>query len=194
VGSIAPDEGLHALETLLQEGRTQAAVAAVDWPKLFRTDAGAAALDLLAELAPGTGPDSIEHSPRPSELLDRIRRLPAGERRPAVLHYLSDLVIAALQWRSEEPLDPRRRLFEIGVDSILALELKDRLERAAGVKLSATLLFVYPTLEALADYILTELIGDEAPIAPTVPPPASTLSDEDLTRILLREIDVSHGA
>ena len=90
-------------------------------------------------------------------------------------------MITALKLRRSEPLDPRQRLFDIGLDSIVALELKGDLERALGAPLSATLLFVHPTLDALATYILAEIVGD-------------TSSEDDLTLALLREIDVSRGA
>jgi aryl carrier-like protein len=122
--------------------------------------------------------------------------LPAVERRPFVLQFLSDMVTTALKLRTEEPLDPRQRLFEIGVDSILALEMKDRLAHAVGVRLSATLLFVYPTLESLAGYILTELVGETDPVSAAAASPASEsdLSEAALTQMLLREIDVSRGA
>ena len=115
------------------------------------------------------------------------------ERRPYLLLYLSDMVVAALKLRTDDPLDPRQRLFDIGLDSIMALELKDRLERALGTPLSATLLFVRPTLDALSAYILTDIVGNVA--APAAVAGADTgMSEDELTNLLLREIDASRGA
>jgi hypothetical protein len=74
--------------------------------------------------------------------------------------------------------------------------LRDRLAHAVGVRLSATLLFVYPTLESLAGYILAHLVGetDSGSAAGAAPASESDLSEAALTQLLLREIDVSRGA
>ena len=184
IGSISLEQGFRSLEVLIAEDRTQAVAVAVDWPRLVQADPVAARLALLAEVVPAGGPARDDRSHQPSELLDAMRALPADERRPYILGYLSDMVIAALKLRTDEPLDPRQRLFDVGLDSIMALELKDRLERASGVKLSATLLFVHPTLESLASYFLSEIVGDAA----------VSQSEDELTEMLLREIDVSRGA
>ena len=192
IGAVAPDEGMRVLEALLRQDRVQAAAVSVDWPRLFHADPAAARLGFLAELVdlPGVAPgDQLR---QPSELVDGLQALPLDERRPHVMGYLSDMVTAALKLRTDDPIDGRVRLFDIGLDSIMALELKNRLERALGVKLSATLLFVRPTLESLSDYILTEILTDPTPAAIEVPAiPDQALTEEDLTAMLLREIDAS---
>ena len=186
IGSIAPADGLRALETLLRSDRAQAAAVAVDWGRLFRADAAAARLGFIFALAPHA--EAKAGAVRASSpFLSELAALPADERRPYLLQYLSDMVVAALKLRTGEPIDARQRLFDIGLDSIMALELKDRLERALGVPLSATLLFVRPTLDALADYILTDVVPPDTADSPAA-------SEEELTRLLLREIETSRGA
>ncbi len=202
IGAISPDEGLGVLESLLQEGRTQTAVVSVDWPQFIRADPAAGRLGFLAGMVAQAAGAPPGRRRGPSALVDAIGKLPADERRPYLMSYLSDMVIAALKLRTDEPIDGRQRLFDIGLDSIMALELKDRLERALGVTLSATLLFVRPTLDALSDFILTEIISRGA--APAAAPPSlvdavpsepasPSMSEEHLTRLLLREIDASRG-
>ena len=182
IGSMVPELGLRVLDRLMREDRGHAVAVPVDWALLLRADPAAARLRLLADLAsPDEAGARADRSRGPSALVDALRALPADEREPHLLGFLSDLVITALKLRRSEPLDPRQRLFDIGLDSIVALELKGDLERALGAPLSATLLFVHPTLDALATYILAEIVGD-------------TSSEEDLTLALLREIDVSRGA
>jgi acyl carrier protein len=180
-----------------ENDRAQAAAVAVDWPRLFRVDPAAARLGLLAELVDRTDVPS-PRARRPSALVDTLTSLPAGERRPFLLSYLSDMVVTALKLRTDAPIDARQRLFDLGLDSILALELKDRLEGALGVTLSATLLFVRPTLEALCEYILTEIVAGGPPAAPASTPAAAPgaaegLSEDELTRLLLQEIEASRG-
>lgn len=192
IKSVAPDEGLRILGTLIEQDLTQAAVVAVDWPLLFRVDPAASRLGLLADLVEeATG---ASDAPRgPTELVATLRDMATDERRPYLLLYLSDMVVAALKLRTDDPLDPRQRLFDIGLDSIMALELKDRLERALGTPLSATLLFVRPTLDALSAYILTDIVGN-APAPAAVAGADTGMSEDELTNLLLREIDASRGA
>ena len=54
-------------------------------------------------------------------------------------------------------LDDRAPLRELGLDSLLAVELRNTLSRLMGVGLSATLLFDYPTVEAVTDHIMNEV-------------------------------------
>jgi hypothetical protein len=54
-------------------------------------------------------------------------------------------------------------LFCIGLDSLLAVELRNTLGTELGQPLSATLLFDYPTIDALTDFILDEVLALEEP-------------------------------
>jgi myxalamid-type polyketide synthase MxaE and MxaD len=92
-------------------------------------------------------------------------------------------------------IDPRKPLGAMGLNSLMAMELRNRLEAVLARPLSATLAWNYPTLETLAAF----LCGD-APVAGTVraaPPAASSaapvladvaeLSDEDAAQLLRRK-------
>jgi aryl carrier-like protein len=175
------------LETLLADDTVQAAAVPVDWPVFFAIDPAAARLPFLSGLMPKVAPAGAPAS----ALARELEAMPRDERRPHLLAYLSDMVIAALKLRTETPIDARQPLFDVGLDSIMALELKDRLERVLGVPLSATLLFVRPTLDALAEYILTDIVRADAPAAAAGAP--SAVSEDELTRLLLREIDASRA-
>lgn len=189
IGSMAPDSGMRILDASIEGQRTQTVAVAVDWSKLFAADPAAARLGLLADLSAQTVVPATAVRLASSALVEALSALPRDERRPYLLQYLSDMVIAALKLRTDEPIDARQRLFDVGLDSIMALELKDRLEQALAIELSATLLFVRPTLDALADYILTDIVP-AAPVSAASP----AMSEEELTLMLLREIDASRGA
>jgi NAD(P)-dependent dehydrogenase (short-subunit alcohol dehydrogenase family)/acyl carrier protein len=197
IEAIAPDTGLRLMESLLGQGRTQAAAVVVDWPRLFGADPAAARTGLLADLVAESAAAAPVAGGTPSELVIALRALPDDERRASLLRCLSDLIVGALKIRTGEPIDSRQRLFDLGLDSILAIEVKDRLERALGQKLSATLLFVHPTLETLSAYILAEIVGASPRMPEAVAgldPEIGLLSEDELAVLLLREIDASRGA
>jgi hypothetical protein len=73
----------------------------------------------------------------------------------------------------------------------MAVELRNSLATSLGRPMPATLLFDYPTVEALSRYLEKELLGTEAaPAAPAAPVPAASaeriaqLSDDDVERML----------
>jgi acyl carrier protein len=93
------------------------------------------------------------------------------------------------------PPSPRQGLSDIGMDSLMAVELGNRLGRAVGLKLPTTLAFEYPTIEALGGYLLQELgLG-----ATTNPPPPEAdeaspaeidgMSANELSAALLSELE-----
>ncbi len=88
-----------------------------------------------------------------------LTEVPAAKQPGQLLEYLRSQVAATLGMASPEELEPRQRLFDLGMDSLMAVEMKNRLEKGLGVPLRSTLLFDYPTLEALARHLGEEVLG-----------------------------------
>jgi hypothetical protein len=74
-------------------------------------------------------------------------------------------------------------LFDMGLDSLMAAELKERLQQSLGVPLPATLTFNYPTIEALVDYVLSDALDFDSAATQKetspIPEPAQVLSQDD---------------
>ncbi|WPB73360.1 beta-ketoacyl synthase N-terminal-like domain-containing protein [Archangium violaceum] len=83
----------------------------------------------------------------------RLATLEAAAR-PALLRSTVEAVIrSVLGFAPGDPLDPDRGFFELGVDSLTAIALREKLQQALGMKLAASLVFDHPSPRALEDYL-----------------------------------------
>lgn len=87
--------------------------------------------------------------------------LPAAERRGLVRELVTGHTAAAVGHGGASAINPRHAFKDLGFDSLAALELRNRLTAATGVRLPATLIFDHPTPDALTDFLLTLLVVDE---------------------------------
>ncbi|WP_438021147.1 type I polyketide synthase [Sorangium sp. So ce315] len=201
---LSSAEGLALFDAAL--GRPEALVAPVrldpdalgargeDTPPLLR------GIVRAAPRRPGAAPAS----PSAGALKPRLSGLPAPERERALL----DLVraeAAAVLGAAPGAIEPRRPLQEIGLDSLMALELRSRLGAAAGLRLPATVVFDHPTLAALAERLRDELALDVAEDAPPARDeaeirraiasiPLARLEEAGLVDVLLRLAGHENGA
>jgi acyl carrier protein len=75
-------------------------------------------------------------------------------------------VASILGTHAAEEISPQRRFFNLGVDSLMAVEIKNLFERELGLRLQPTLLFDHPTSEILAEHV-ARLLGASADPTPT---------------------------
>uniref|UniRef100_UPI00358FF8AF SDR family NAD(P)-dependent oxidoreductase n=1 Tax=Streptomyces afghaniensis TaxID=66865 RepID=UPI00358FF8AF len=115
-------------------------------------------------------------------LVDRLAALPADERRRHLVELVRAEAAGVLGHGTSEAVDADHEFRRLGVDSLTAIELRNRLATATGLQLPATLVFDYPTPRRLAVHLLGELVeegvvGD----APATPAAAGTdVTDEPL--------------
>jgi pimaricinolide synthase PimS1 len=83
--------------------------------------------------------------------------LPEAERARMVLDLVRSHVAAVLGHDNMATIEPSRGFTELGLDSLAAIELRNRLQTATGLRLPATLMFDYPNSQALAGFLLAEL-------------------------------------
>ncbi len=197
IGGISTEDGLHALELLLAHPRAQIAVSPIDWKMYF---AGVeAAPPILQDLRTGRAADSAAfpvQKKKQSSWLPELENAAPARRRDLLLRLLSERVQATLGLSAAQEIDPAQPLQELGLDSLLSIELRNALSACLNRGLPATLLFNYPTLNALAGFILREILVDatldanQQTMEQTMSSPVSlvddieALSDEDVDRLL----------
>jgi acyl transferase domain-containing protein/NAD(P)-dependent dehydrogenase (short-subunit alcohol dehydrogenase family)/acyl carrier protein len=110
-------------------------------------------------------------------LADQLAGLPRAERAEALLDLVRTQVAAVLGHDGADAVSPTRAFNEMGFDSLAAVELRNRLSSATGIRLPATLVFDYPSPTALADHIAGRLGGTAA--APTRVVPTVSVDRDD---------------
>ncbi|GAB2883510.1 type I polyketide synthase [Streptomyces mayteni] len=162
---VLPDRvGFAALERLLGSEVRQLTVAPVDWAR-FRPVLEARRRRPLLELLGGTR----ESATADEALLRRLREAGGAARTRLLEERLRVEVSAVLGLDDEQPrLDRESGFSDAGMDSVMSVELKNRLDRILGLALPATAAFEHPSIAALAEHLLTvlPLAGDADP-----PPP-----------------------
>ena len=172
MGAIQPAGGLRWLDRLLVEGATQAAVLPIDWSRWIASSSSDAIPPVLAELAEETrsqGARAPEEAGPPA-LLVRLEQAAPGARRAILAEHVQREVDRVLGMGPSQKAPPQQGFFDLGLDSLMGLELKNRLQRGVGRPLPAMLVFSYPTIEAITDYLAGELLSIDAPAASAMRP------------------------
>ncbi|MGW0595462.1 type I polyketide synthase, partial [Streptosporangium sp. NPDC002607] len=133
---------------------------------------------LLRGLVRGGRRSAASGSVVAATLLGRLAPLGAAERAEVLVDLVRTEVALVLGHVSPETVEVRREFRELGFDSLTAVELRNRLNAATGLRLPATLVFDYPTPTLLAEFLLAELLGEDADVV--VPAPVMPLSDDPI--------------
>jgi acyl carrier protein len=176
IGTIKVDDGMDTLGILLRARSPRVVVLPVDWSQVAQGFPRGRPPAFLAGL---THEFSTSQEPTPMwvELSKRVAVAPVAERKDLVVQRLLELGRAVLGLRTTEALDTKAPLNELGFDSLMAVELANTLGRSAGKPFSATLLFDYPTFDALAEYLLAELLAGQVEVGAKAEPASDEVSD-----------------
>jgi thioesterase domain-containing protein/acyl carrier protein len=112
---------------------------------------------------------------------ERLRTVPEEDLPAVVLDLVRTHAAAALGHESKDAVDPARTLTEMGLDSLGAVELRNGIAEATGLRLSATVAFDNPSPAALADYLAARLVERRADPGADADGPRS---QDTLTRLL----------
>ena len=156
MGTIAPEQGVEILKDLLSrpsaEAPRQVGVVPINWSQFRPTNPFFAEITQKVAL------------PTHSSFRETLATAPADQRHTLLIEHVREQVAQVLGWSEEAgtsttsmPLE--QGFFELGMDSLTSMELRNRLQTTLKCRLPSTLTFKYPTVEALVDYLAQEVLA-----------------------------------
>ncbi|WP_394831087.1 SDR family NAD(P)-dependent oxidoreductase [Pendulispora rubella] len=120
-----------------------------------------------------------------SSLQQRLLALSAAEQERTLLDVVRGEIAVVLGVASPGTLEPLRPLQELGLDSLMAVELRNRLVAATGLRLQPTLLFNYPTPKALASFLAAQILGHDGARRVEALPGTTSLGDDAIAIVAM---------
>ncbi len=178
IDSLPPEKGIAALQRLMHQTAPQVVVAPLHWSKFLEQRPGGKTSSFFSGLASFTGEQDIVEDGAvnlPSILQEIEAAQPAA--RPDIIHaYITQTVARMLRYEDSDALDPDRGFFQIGMDSLIAMELKNHLQTSLARPLRTTLAFDYPSINLLSRYIYQELYPSQEEAPPSI---AALMPEQD---------------
>ncbi|WP_237572908.1 type I polyketide synthase [Mycolicibacterium lacusdiani] len=158
---LEPSAALSALAEVVANGTGQATVIKANWQRAAKV-LGASRPPMLDLVLPSAAGEAIGDS----ELLRQLQEIPVQQRAGFVTEFLQREVQNFL--RLAQPPAATSRFLDLGTDSLMAIELRNRLHSQFGgaFTINATAVFDYPTIGGLADYLVGQLPDAETAEAP----------------------------
>jgi acyl transferase domain-containing protein/acyl carrier protein len=202
IDSFAPAQALEVLERVLRQGSTQVAAVRVDWERYRQFFPAGIQSPLLSELVREEA-DNQARADHPGEKRTAVLAAEPAERGPLLQSYLTEMAARALGM-SASKLDVQQPLSNLGLDSLMAVELKNRIAVDLGVNVPMVTFLSGPSVEEAAAQLLhlltSETSASSASIASVIvhrqgeqenggsdEPPSDTLeqlSDEEVHSLL----------
>jgi acyl carrier protein len=158
-----PGQAVRILEQALDHGERLLTVADVDWarfapaftvrrpsPLIAGLPEVTAALSAVTAGLTGRGPAGPDAA---AALREQLAGLPPAEQGQLIVDLVRAEAAVVLGHRGAGAVEAEEAFRDLGFDSLTAMELRDRLNAATGLRLPATLIFDYPTPAALGEFL-----------------------------------------
>ncbi len=179
---VSAESGLHpmddetaigALPTVLGSGAAvRTAIVAADWPLLAAAFRTRGSLRIVDDLLPASEDARLPES----EFRKALRAADPHRRHDMLLDQVGALAATVMGMPATETLDPATGFFQLGMDSLMSVTLQRALSDSLGEFLPASVVFDYPTVYGLTDYLAT-VLPEFAGLASAAEEPPDTYDD-----------------
>jgi acyl transferase domain-containing protein/acyl carrier protein len=190
--AIDRENGLRALNALLFDAPAQVGVMDLDWTLLTKHYPQALHDPFLSAFTRDLLPRET------ANWMERLHSVQAEKRRSLLESLICERLAAVMHVASEHEIGARESVFDLGVDSLMAVQLQGQIEASLGRQLPSTLLFDFPTIEALVAHLVKLLDldfgtdGEAAEVGPapvrSTPDDLDALSQDELADKLARKL------
>ncbi|HSR96290.1 MAG TPA: SDR family NAD(P)-dependent oxidoreductase [Kofleriaceae bacterium] len=166
VGMLAPEDARRWLGRAAGAGETQIAVLPIQWELFLRQFPAGGVPPLLQAMSSVAGGPGVAAQPAVTESLAGLG--PEGRHR-AISSIVLRCAKQVLGSGEASSIDAKQPLRDLGLDSLMAIELRNLLGRELGLELPTSFAFDHPTVAAQARALGAQLAGNTAPAAPAAP-------------------------
>ncbi len=183
VATLSPADALAGLADVITTPSVQGVIARIDWARFLPPYQQAGRRAFLAELEREVPLGSPAPTPSgKTPLVERLAGAPVQQRKRLLTDYLLDAVAEVTRVDAAE-IREDAGFFDLGMDSLMAVELRRRIEQGVGREVPITLVMDYPRLSDVADYLLGEVLGlseQASASAPELPSAVTTRTDDPI--------------
>ncbi|WP_250405565.1 SDR family NAD(P)-dependent oxidoreductase, partial [Streptomyces cellostaticus] len=182
---MAPERAVSALQHALNRDETTLTVADMEWKRFVLAFTSGRPRPLLHDLPEareameGSRADAADDTGGAAVLAQQLTGLPEAEQERLLLELVRTAVAAVLGYAGPDAVEAGRAFKELGFDSLTAVELRNRLNAASGLKLPPTLVFDHPTPTVLARHLRSEFFGRAGAAGAAPAPTSAALSDAE---------------
>ena len=193
IGLLEPTDALDAMARTALGSDAVLEVFAIDRTRMLpRATAGVRALFGASASDDAKIPAIDEDTVARRSVLDEITSAPPADRYARLRAHVRTQVCAVLGLGANAAPEDGLGLSELGMDSLMATELRTRLQKSLGSPLPSTLAFEYPTISAMTSFLMTQLGLTVAPVVVAAAPTLDALDDlddDDIARLLDDELN-----
>lgn len=157
IARITSEKGLEIFTELLSGHQAQVGVFSINWAVFQQQIPVGARIPELEAFV--TVPNGGETQLVRGKILQQLESAPIELRRELLTNYVRSQVAKILNLKTPELIGLRERFFDLGIDSLMAIELKNIFESSLGCSVRSTVLFDYPTLETLVNYLIEDVLS-----------------------------------
>jgi len=158
MGLIQPDQGFHVLRHLLETDPVQVGVLPIRWPELFGVMGDTSERRTFERFEEKEKPEKIAPKDAEPVFLEQLRASTPGRWNKLLLERLQQEVRKCLGFDIEQSVDTNQPLNELGLDSLMAVELRNAISLMIDTPLPATLLFNYPSMGELVQHLSKDIL------------------------------------
>lgn len=158
LGMIPPQAGLQMMAQMISQQPVQIGIAPVVWARLRKTlPPQASFFSELIDDSSGSKDASVRQASAGITWQTHWLTADADERRRLLVELIREQIGKILGQREAQTINRATGFFELGMDSLAAVELRNYLQSSTGLRLPNTLTFDYPTVDALVSFLTQKL-------------------------------------